>query len=37
MWGVGWGGGGPCCFTSTEARLLIRDGAGGGERVREWT
>ena len=32
-------GPGPCCFTSTEARLLIRDGDGGGggeegERVK---
>ena len=31
----------PCCFTSTEARLLIRDGdrgagGGGGGRGREW-
>ena len=26
-----------CCFTSTEARLLIRDGDGvGGERTKEW-
>ena len=28
----------PCCFTSTEARLLIRDGdwGGGGGRTKEW-
>ena len=31
----------PCCFTSTEARLLIRDSGGGGgggedERVKAW-
>ena len=31
----------PCCFTSTEARLIIRDGdrggGGGGDRGREWS
>ena len=31
---------GPCCLTSTEARLLIRDGGGGGggggKRARDW-
>ena len=26
----------PCCFTSTEARLLIRDGDRGGKGMREW-
>ena len=26
----------PCCFTSTEARLLIRDGDRGRKRAREW-
>ena len=28
---VQWYGPGPFCFTTTEARLLIRDGEGGGE------